>query len=194
MTYNASIPLNSDSPAIFPAQSQTNYTRLQTIVGADHQFNLIAAANDGWHTLIHMIPQAPTGILASTGRLYSKSASGLIQLFYMDDAGTEYQLTPQEVTEVSKISGTAALGVGADTSVLNAAYDYTGFGTVLVNGTSTQATYNFMRSGAATDIHRIDDNGSPFFPTLSFTGTDLRVKNNAPVLANIIWSLMVNRL
>jgi len=102
MTFNPSIPLNSDSPSIFPAQSQTNYTRLQTIVGADHQFNLTAAANDGYHNLIHMTLQAPTGALASTGRLYVKTVGGLVQLYYMDSAGTEYQVTPS----FNVISGT----------------------------------------------------------------------------------------
>lgn len=92
MTFNPSIPLNSDSPSIFPAQSQTNYTRLQTIIAADHQFNLTAAANDGYHNLIHMTLQAPTGALASTGRLYVKVASGKVFPFYMDNAGVEYQL------------------------------------------------------------------------------------------------------
>lgn len=94
MSYNPAIPLNSDSPAVFPAQSQTNYARLQTIVGADHQFNLSAAADDGYHNLIHLTQQAPSGVLAATGRLYAKSSASRIHAFYMDDQGTEYQLTP----------------------------------------------------------------------------------------------------
>lgn len=94
MTFNAAIPLNSDSPSIFPAQSQTNYARLQTLVGADHQFNPTAAANDGYHNLIHMTLQAPTGALASTGRLYGKSSAGRVHAFYMDDTGADYQITP----------------------------------------------------------------------------------------------------
>lgn len=96
MTFNPAVPLNSDSPGIFPAQNQTNMTRLQTILSADHQFNLTAAANDGWHTLIHMIPQAPSGALSGIGRLYPKSVSGTVQLFYMDDTGAETQITPRD--------------------------------------------------------------------------------------------------
>ena len=94
MTFNAAIPLNSDSPSIFPTQSQTNYARLQTLLGADHQFNLSAAANDGYHTLVPLIPQAPSGALASRGRLYGKSSAGRIHQFYMDSSGTEYQISP----------------------------------------------------------------------------------------------------
>jgi hypothetical protein len=94
MSFNASVPLNSDSPSIFPGQNQTNMGRLQTLLGADHQFNAAAAGNDGYHNLIHLTQQAPSGALAATGRLYSRSSGGLIQLFYMDDTGIEYQITP----------------------------------------------------------------------------------------------------
>lgn len=94
MTFDPLIPLSSDSPSIFPAQSQGNFTRLQTIVGADHQFNLSAAANDGYHNLVHLTQQAPAGALASTGRLYAKSSASRIHQFYMDDTGAEYQMSP----------------------------------------------------------------------------------------------------
>ncbi len=66
MTYNALIPLNSDSPAVFPAQSQANFTRLQTLLGADHQFNLTAAADDGYHNVVHLTQQAPSGHIKSS--------------------------------------------------------------------------------------------------------------------------------
>jgi len=195
MTFNPAIPLNSDSPGIFPAQSQANFTRLQTIMSSDHQFNLTAAANDGWHTLIHLIPQAPSGILANTGRAYVKSTGGLIQFFYMDDAGTEYQLTPQSVTEVSKIIGTAFLASNGTISVLNASYDYTGYGVVYINGTNVQRSYNFTKSGSVVYLHEFDSNsGSPSRPTLFYSGTNLLAKNNDSSGQNIVWSLMVNRI
>lgn len=94
MTYNPTVPLNSDSPSIFPAQGQANFTRLQTLLGADHQFNLSAAADDGYHNLVHLTQQAPAGALAATGRLYAKSSGSRIHLFYMDDTGVQYQLSP----------------------------------------------------------------------------------------------------
>lgn len=94
MTFNAAVPLNSDSPSIFPAQNQTNMARLQTLLGADHQFNLSAAADDGYHNIIHMTQQAPSGALAATGRGYAKSVGGRIQQFYMDDSGVFFQITP----------------------------------------------------------------------------------------------------
>lgn len=94
MAFDPDVPQNSDSPSLFPAQNRENMARLQTIVGADHQFNLATASNDGYHNLIHMTVQAPTGVLASTGRSYVKSSASRVHQFYMDDQGTEYQITP----------------------------------------------------------------------------------------------------
>lgn len=94
MTFDPLIPLSSDSPSIFPAQSQGNFTRLQALLSADHQFNLSIAANDGYHNLVHLTQQAPAGALASTGRVYAKSSAGRIHQFYMDDTGAEYQMSP----------------------------------------------------------------------------------------------------
>lgn len=195
MSFNASVPLSTDSPSLFPSQNQTNMSRLQTIVSADHQFNLSATADDGYHNLIHMTQQAPTGALAATGRLYVKTATGLIQLFYMDDAGTEYQLTPQAVTEVSKISGSQSLAAGASTTISIGVSNYTGFGTVYVTNTNSQSTYNFMRSGASVDINELDFNsGVVSRPTLAYLGTNLRVTNNSGSAQTVVWSLMVNKL
>lgn len=170
-------------------------SRLQTIISADHQFNLSAAADDGYHNLIHMTQQAPSGALAATGRLYVKTASGLVQLYYMDDAGTEYQLTPQAVTEVSKISGSQSLSAGASATISIGVTNYTGVGCVYVINTNSQSTYNFMRSGASVDIHELDSNsGVVSRPTLSFVGTSLRVTNNSGSAQTVVWSLMVNKL
>jgi len=95
MSFNPAVPLNSDSPSIFPAQNQINMTRLQTLLGEDHQFNLTATVNsDGYHKIIHMTQQAPTGVAAAIGRLYAKTSGGRVHAFYMDDQGTEYQISP----------------------------------------------------------------------------------------------------
>jgi len=94
MTFDASTPLATDSPAFFPAQNQANMAVLNTIIASDHQFNLTPAPGDdsGYHNLIHMTIQAPAGALANTGRFYVKSASGRIYPFYMDDTGVAYQI------------------------------------------------------------------------------------------------------
>ena len=111
MTFSTAVPAATDSPAIFPAQNQTNMTRLKTIVQADHQFNLTAAANDGYHNLIHMTIQTPSGALASTGRRYVKTSAGRVHAFYMDDTGAEYQETPtMPIRAAVNFNGTGAIG------------------------------------------------------------------------------------
>lgn len=96
MGYNPGIPDASDSPANFPAQAQVNWSRLQTIVEADHQFNINPASTDGYHNLVHMLQPVPdpSGANAGVGRLFVKLVNGVVHLFYMDDAGVEYQISP----------------------------------------------------------------------------------------------------
>jgi len=98
MTFNPAVPLTSQSPSLFPAQNQTNMTRLKTIVAADHQFNDTAASNDGFHNVVHLTQQAPSGT-DSVGRLYVKQSGtgSKMHLFYMDDTAVtslNYQITP----------------------------------------------------------------------------------------------------
>lgn len=195
MTFNAAVPLNSDSPSIFPAQNQTNMARLQTLIGADHQFNLSAAANDGYHNLIHLTQQAPSGALAATGRLYVKSTGGIIQLFYMDDTGVEHQVTPFDLLNPFKVNGSQVLGGMASTNIFNVAYDFTGIGVAFISSTSVQRTYNFTRSGAATNIIEINNNAGPSTgATIQFSGTILTVQNQSAGSQSVVWSLMINRL
>lgn len=180
MTFNAAVPLNSDSPSIFPTQNQTNMARLQTIIGADHQFNLSAAADDGYHNLIHLTQQAPSGALAATGRLYAKSASGAINLFYMDDAGLEYQITPISLAP-TRVTGSVALA-GSATS-----------GTVYTMPNNSQATIfvnyivpsgNFYRyylvyKSGNTFVDSVVMESSPNSdrPSISISGSNIRVRN-----------------
>lgn len=121
MTFSATVPLSSDSPAIFPAQNQTNMSRLKTIMSADHQFNNTATANDGYHNLVHLTVQAPSLSLPNTGRMYVKSTGGLIQLFYMDDAGREYQVTPGVIAAVN-FNGLGGIGLA---QTIRSAYNVT---------------------------------------------------------------------
>lgn len=130
MTYNPAVPLNSDSPSLLPGQCQANFTRLQTLVGADHQFNLTAAANDGYHNLVHLTQQAPTGALAGVGRLYAKTVSGIVQLFYMTSAGVEIQVTP----------GTSTAGVFA-------AVNFDGRGPVVIRSQSNVTSVSRISTG-----------------------------------------------
>lgn len=151
MTFNPAVPLNSASPGLFPAQNQTNMTRLQTLISADHQFNLSAAGNDGYHNLIHMTIQAPSGALANTGRSYVKISEGRIHKFYMDETGVEYQETPTLPIRASvSFNGTGGAGVQALYSQYNVASvvkTATGLYTVNFTTNMPNATYIALITG-----------------------------------------------
>jgi len=201
-TYNASVPQSSDSPSIFPAQGQANFGRLLTVFGVDHQFNLSAATNDGWHKVVHLIQQAPTGPDSGFGRLYVKLQGPAVQLFYLDDLGVEHQITPFYDKLPFKVTGnTAVLAPNATESIFPnlqpdftvVGYNYTGFGFAFYNGTTTSTTNSFMRIGGIGDEHKLTNNGNNF-PTIEYSGTSLVVRNNATTTKTINYSLMVNRL
>lgn len=83
MTYNPSIPNAAQSPGLFPAQAQTNFGRLQTIINADHVFNTTSAATDGIHKQVTMLNRSSPGSLpAGNGILYSRNIAGTSQLFW----------------------------------------------------------------------------------------------------------------
>jgi hypothetical protein len=118
-------------------------TRLQTLVGADHQFNLTAAADDGYHNLIHMTQQAPAGVLAATGRSYVKSSASRIHQFYMDDTGAEYQLSPSmPIRAAVNFNGVGAAVIRSSYNVSSvtrlAAGDY------LINFTTAMPNNNYI--------------------------------------------------
>lgn len=199
MSYNNLIPQAADSPGIFPAQSQVNFTRLKTIIDADHQFNDSPASNDGYHNLIHMIPASPTGALAGIGRLYVKITSGVTQLFYRDDSGTEYQITPQYLVSPQKITGTGVVPAatpGPTPGELlifpTPTYDYTGILTIYINNTSSTTSYAIMRSGANASSSIISA-ATIGLISAAYTGTDLKIFNLSGGAQTMVWSLMINR-
>lgn len=141
--FNAAVPLNSDSPAIFPTQNQKNMGRLQTIIGADHQFNLSATADDGYHNIVHLTQQAPSGVLAATGRMYAKSSAGRIHAFYMDDQAEDYQITPSMPIRASvNFNGIGAATIRSQYNV--ASVDYVGTGRYKVNFTTAMPDTNYI--------------------------------------------------
>ena len=62
MSFNPAKPANAESPALFPQENRDNMARLQTMIGADHQFNLSPADNDGFHNTVHWINQGSGAI------------------------------------------------------------------------------------------------------------------------------------
>lgn len=180
MTFDPAVPLPGNSPGIFPAQNQVNMARIQAIVGADHQFNPTAAANDGYHKLIHMTQQAPAGALAATGRLYVKSVLGVIQLFYMDNTGVERQITPLSAGPV-KVTGSVALAGNATSGTI-----YTippnSQGTIFVNyivpAGGQFRYYLFYNSGGSFISSALLSASAPSSrPDISIAGANIMVVN-----------------
>ncbi len=150
-TFNPATPLNSDSPSIFPAQNQDNMTVLRANIATDHQFNNTPNAippsdNTGYHNLIHMTLQAPSGALASTGRSYVKVSAARTHQFYMDSSGTEYQITPtMPIRAAVNFNGTGAVGAQTIRSQFNVtSVVKTGTGLYTVNFTTAMPNTNYI--------------------------------------------------
>lgn len=60
MTFDPSKPRNNKSPADFPQENRNNMARLQRMLEEDHQFNDVAAQNDGWHKIVHWVQESGT--------------------------------------------------------------------------------------------------------------------------------------
>lgn len=197
MTYVANTPLSTDSPGILPAQVATNFGRLQTIIGADHQFNNGALPNDGWHNLIHMTEQVPVPAIAATGQLYVKSASGVTQLFYTDSAGTEHQITPESAVSSTLVIGQGFVGIGASVNMFaNPAYNYSGNASVFIQGTAEAYSANLAKSGTTGQTYGFTNTlvttGAGFLLFYDVNG-DLYLNNSTGAIQLVSFVVTVNK-
>lgn len=81
MTWSASIPDGASSPSLFPTEAQTNWSRLQSIITADHLFSTSSSSDQGYHKIVHWVnqggdlgdnsPAPATGV----GQLYTKTVT-----------------------------------------------------------------------------------------------------------------------
>lgn len=96
MTYQTNIPNASQSPGLFPNQANDNFTRLKTIVSANHKFNDSAATDDGYHQLIKILPTSTTDIPndPTVGQTFVNAADASNQLWHKDGNNNIYQITP----------------------------------------------------------------------------------------------------
>lgn len=103
MTYNVTVPNASQSPALFPGQANTNFTRLKTIINADHVFNDTAQSTDGVHRQCTLIDRAdPVSLPSGTDAiLYSwEDSAGQSQLKLYNGTSI-FQITPGVVAAVN---------------------------------------------------------------------------------------------
>lgn len=117
MTYNTNVPNSAQSPALFPAQGSANFTRLKTLISANHKFNDTAAVDDGQHQNVQMLPIAVPGAPGQPfGQLFANDTLTGKQLCYKDSVNNLYQITPtMPIYAAVKFNGLAASPItGAD--------------------------------------------------------------------------------
>lgn len=96
MPYQRNVPNAGQSPGLFPSQGNDNFTRLKTIVGANHKFNDSAATDDGYHQIIKCLPVAPGDVPndATVGQAFVSTADSTNQLWHKDSLNRLFQITP----------------------------------------------------------------------------------------------------
>jgi hypothetical protein len=147
MTYNPNRPNAGESPGVFPAQANTNFTRLKTLINADHVFNDTAAATDGVHRQMTMVARSTPGSLpAGTNAIaYTKlDSAGRAQLRYYNGA-TDVAISPPVIVAAVNFNGTGAIGNQTIRSQLNVtSVNKTATGTYTVTFTSALANNNYI--------------------------------------------------
>ena len=193
MTFNIVAPNAGQSPGIFPAQNNTNFDRLKTLINAEHVFNDTAAANDGVHKQMTMVARAdPVSLPAGTnGILYNKVVGSNGEMFYYNGT-TIIQLTPYDQVLPIRVAGSQSLAGGASVTIFNPTYNWAGTGWAILQ--DRFKFYNLIRNFSDVDAHLLDSNGSSSIPTLQFSGAALQAKNNSGSTQIISWSLIVNRI
>ncbi len=147
MTYNPSVPNAAQSPGLFPAQNNTNFTRLKTIINADHVFNDTAAADDGVHRQMTMVARTtPVALPAGTNAIAYTKIDGLgrAQLRYYNGV-TDVAITPPVIMAAVNFNGTGAVGNQTIRSQLNvSSVNKTATGTYKINFTTALPDNNYI--------------------------------------------------
>lgn len=132
MTYVIQAPNSSESPALFPAQANTNFQRLRDIIDADHFFLDTAGAPpsiQGFHRKVDFMNLAaqPVGLSGANSILYTfPDVGGASQLRFYNGAN-DFQLTPPQALGALRFGGSITLADGATGIIFpNPGYDYSG--------------------------------------------------------------------
>jgi len=94
MPYQTNVPNAGQSPGLFPAQGNDNFTRLKTIIGANHKFNDSAATDDGYHQNVKMLPVSTPGNDGTVGQAFVNSSNANNELYFKDGLNNVFQVTP----------------------------------------------------------------------------------------------------
>src|SRR3569623_1017030 len=198
MTFNPSVPNAAQSPGLFPPQNSTNFTRLKTLINADHVFNDTAQTTDGVHRQCTMIARAmPVGLPVGTNSiLYSwLDTLGRTQLRFYNGA-TDVQLTPPDELFPIRIVGSANVVNNAVQIIYpDPGFSYEGSAFVGVQGGTIFMNVTPVRwLGGTNSIEEINHGsaGDTRVP-ISFVGNNLTVKNKIGSAQIFVWSLIINR-
>ena len=115
MTYDPNIPNAAQSPGLFPPQNNTNFTRLKTIINADHVFNDSAQSTDGAHKQVTLINRDSPGAVpgGTNAMLYSKAAAdGVNELWFYNNA-TNNQVNWRELSGSFVLPASARVTIAA---------------------------------------------------------------------------------
>ncbi len=153
MTFSANVPNAGQSPGLFPAQMNTDLTRLKEIINAEHVFNDTkptpsTSDTDGVHRQVTTINRAdPITLIDDTNAiLYTKAVDGTSQLFFYNGASIQ-QVTPfaQVVKAMVNFNGTGATGFKTMRSSIGvASVDKTATGLYTINFTPNLADDNYV--------------------------------------------------
>ncbi len=185
MTYSITVPNASQSPALFPAQNNTNSLRLKDIINADHNFLDTSAADQGAHKQVTYINRtAPIGLPAGTNSiLYAASVSGTSQLFFYNDAAQTYQITPINPSP-TKIADSVVVSNGGSSAVVYSV-PVNSQGTIFVNYTIPAGNfyryYLFYRSSnSIVELILLNQSSNTGRPDVTVSGAnDLKVTNGS---------------
>jgi hypothetical protein len=97
MAFQPSIPTGLVNLDVDYQNLQNNFAALDNVFGVDHTKFSNATAQKGYHTAIHLIPQAPPAATAGYGQIFSQSLNDGIntdtELFFLTGGNRLLQLT-----------------------------------------------------------------------------------------------------
>jgi len=182
MTWDPNTPLPSDKIRNFPGDITTNqWPVIQTIVSADHQFNLTPVLNDnsGYHKVIHFVTEGATpAAVAGSGELYTLTKDTTETLYFQEGGGREIQITGPATTAGTHpymtLPGGYILQGGAD----NVA---TGTTTTISFGITYGAVYSVVLTGVTAG----DPNKNVFVQSVGLGS--FVVNNRSSTITSVNW-------
>ena len=194
MSYNTNI-LGGDQPTQTRTVFNTNFSRIKTIVDADHQWNDSADATDGQHTVInHKQESVPAA--AAICKTYSAEVNSTIgDIVY--SLGITGKASGDGHTPLTSYhsNGTVTLGTSSSTDLI----DFTGVTRSLFEITFynvTQDVLGFYRGAwDGVKFRAWGNNTSASAVTVSPTGNKMRISNSsAGSTIDVFWTINFIRL